>query len=63
MQEQETEHEDAGHHRQGAGVVRVRADDEPFVLRVLQRPHRNLENRSTVIQTISYGDKYGGFFS
>lgn len=42
MQEDDAEHEESNHHGEGAGVVGVRRGDEPFVLRVLEGPHRHL---------------------
>ena len=37
MEENEAEEEKADHHRESGGVVRISGDDEPLVLRVLQR--------------------------
>lgn len=46
VEEDEGEEEHADHHGERAHVVRVRAGDEPLVLRVLQRAHRHLVTRN-----------------
>lgn len=42
MQENKREQKHARHHRKSTHVIRIRTRDKPLVLRVLQRPHRNL---------------------
>ena len=43
MEEDQGEDEDSGHHAEGRGVVGVGLPNEPLVLVVAQRDHRDLE--------------------
>lgn len=47
VQEDHREQEKANHHGEGAGIVGVGSRDETFVLSVLKRTHRYLEQRET----------------
>lgn len=44
VQENEREQEHAHHHGKRAHIVRIRAQDEPLILRVLQRSYRHLSS-------------------
>lgn len=49
VQEDDAEHEEANHHGEGTGIVRVRRRDETFVLCVLERTDRHLGGKRAAL--------------